>query len=284
MISIIIPLYNKERTISKCIESIISQTYTDWEIIIIDDGSTDNSKVQIQPFLYDKRIKYYYQTNRGVSTARNNGILKAQGDWIIYIDADDYFLPDAFSVLLKNIENSDVSISVGNFYIEDNGKRYKCCKGENGIIKNNYKSWYFKHFLPRAGTTLYKSQILKENLFDENLSRYEDAKSLFDIMRYHKFKYINSPVMVYSLDNTFLSKRSKNIYNDFIFSMDFNGKCFWERILLAMLLNQGLNMYSDNRILLKKIYIKFYHYRYLEIILSFYKRIINKFQMYVQRH
>ncbi|MCI8778348.1 MAG: glycosyltransferase family 2 protein [Bacilli bacterium] len=91
LISIIIPVYNTEDYLDKCLSSIINQTYKNIEIIIIDDGSTDNSKKIIKQYMNkDCRISYYYQNNSGVAIARNSGIDKAQGDYIAFIDSDDY--------------------------------------------------------------------------------------------------------------------------------------------------------------------------------------------------
>lgn len=90
-VSIIVPLYQSASTISKCISSIINQSYTDFELLLIDDGSSDNSKEICQWWQEkDTRIKYIYQENKGVSSARNKGLELAIGEWIIFIDSDDW--------------------------------------------------------------------------------------------------------------------------------------------------------------------------------------------------
>ena len=91
-VSVIIPVYNCERYISEAIESILVQTYESYEIIVIDDGSTDNTPLALQPYI--ETIHYVYQENQGVSAARNHGIDLAQGELIAFLDADDFFLPD----------------------------------------------------------------------------------------------------------------------------------------------------------------------------------------------
>ena len=100
--SIIIPTFNREKFIIKAIESVVSQTFDNWELLIIDDGSTDNTNEVIQSF-NDKRIIYKYQENQERSIARNNGIKYAKGEWICFLDSDDEFLPNHLNVFFKII-------------------------------------------------------------------------------------------------------------------------------------------------------------------------------------
>jgi glycosyltransferase involved in cell wall biosynthesis len=91
--SIILPTYNRAHFLPKAIESILAQTFKDWELIIVDDGSTDNTKEVVTGYT-DPRIKYIYQENQERSAARNNGIAQAHGEYICFLDSDDYFLPE----------------------------------------------------------------------------------------------------------------------------------------------------------------------------------------------
>lgn len=105
--SIVVPLYNKEKYLQRCLISLLHQQYQDFEIILIDDGSTDNSRNIAKKYINkDQRLKYFYQTNKGVSFTRNRGIDLSQGDYIIFIDADDEirsdFLLNLFLVINKN--------------------------------------------------------------------------------------------------------------------------------------------------------------------------------------
>lgn len=109
MISIIIPLYNKATSIKRTIHSVLSQSYTDFELIIINDGSTDNSAEIVNKQFYDKRIRYIYQDNAGVSSARNRGIKEAIGEWILFLDADDILYPNALKILIsKSVFNTNI--------------------------------------------------------------------------------------------------------------------------------------------------------------------------------
>lgn len=104
MFSVVIPLYNKSHTIIKTLQSVIDQTYKNFEIIIINDGSTDNSIEVIQQYFSDKRIKIFNQPNRGVSAARNKGVEVSNGEWISFLDGDDEWHPSYLSIIKKAIE------------------------------------------------------------------------------------------------------------------------------------------------------------------------------------
>ena len=101
-ISIVIPLYNKGFIISETLDSVLAQTFTDFEIIIVNDGSTDNGFEIVSQFS-DKRIKLFQQQNKGAAAARNLGIEKATGELIAFLDADDYWYPNHLEVVLDII-------------------------------------------------------------------------------------------------------------------------------------------------------------------------------------
>lgn len=129
----IVPVYNAEKHINKCITSIINQTYKNFEIIIINDGSTDNS-LKIINIYKNKNIKIYNQKNEGVSSARNKGLDKASGDYIIFVDADDHIEKTMLSFINKQIiKNRDINILKYD-YREDNNNKRKLNK--NKVIIN----------------------------------------------------------------------------------------------------------------------------------------------------
>ena len=258
MISVIIPLYNKESTICRAIMSVINQTMNCWELIIVDDGSTDNSSQLVKSFLYDSRISYYFKNNSGVSCARNEGIKLSKGEWIIFLDADDYFLPDALQILFSNAVKNKTKISVANFYIESKNKRRKYSNfAVEHVSKNNFKECFFRQISPRPGDTLFESSLFKNNIFDEKLSRNEDGEFFFKLMRIYSMAYTPIPIMIYSLDDASMSLSCENIERDFIFILDFKGKRFWEKICLAELLIQGFHIYKDERYRLINKYFKY---------------------------
>ena len=246
MLSIIIPLYNKQAVIARTIESILSQSYINWELIIVDDGSTDGSDEVVRLYLGDQRIRYIRKPNGGVSSARNRGIKEAKGEWICYIDADDYFLPEGLKTMVELAEKYNVKVAAGRFLIEIKKKRFPGVNGKReGVLKENLKEYFKNRVKTREGTTIYQTELLKNHLFDETLSRYEDAKSLFEILRENRMAYTPIDVMTYSLDNLGLSGKVADFSKDFIFSMNFDGKSYWEKMLLGDMLNQGLKLYPE---------------------------------------
>lgn len=116
LISIIVPVYNMEKYIDKCINSIINQTYKNIEIIIVDDGSTDKSSKMIDKYKkIDKRIKVYHKKNGGLSDARNYGLEKATGEYIGFVDSDDYIENNMYEILYNNLIKYKADISVVNY-------------------------------------------------------------------------------------------------------------------------------------------------------------------------
>ena len=100
--SVIVPLYNKENFVENTLKSVLNQNFTDFEVIIVNDGSIDKSEEKVKGF-NDDRIKYFYQENQGASSARNFGIEKANSNYIAFIDADDYWFPNFLQEMFNNI-------------------------------------------------------------------------------------------------------------------------------------------------------------------------------------
>ena len=118
MISIIIPVYNVEKYVRKCLDSVVNQTYKDLEILVIDDGSTDGSGKICDEYKKDNKVRVFHTENRGLSAARNLGLDKAKGEWIGFVDSDDWIEPYMYEVLLKRAEKTGADIVAFKFYQE----------------------------------------------------------------------------------------------------------------------------------------------------------------------
>lgn len=115
-VSIIIPVYNVEKYLSKCVESVLNQTLSNIEVILVDDGSTDGSGEMCDSFRTDDRVRVIHKANGGLSDARNAGTGIATAEYIGYVDSDDYIAPDMYEILYENIRREEADISVCGFY------------------------------------------------------------------------------------------------------------------------------------------------------------------------
>ena len=184
LISIIIPVFNKEFFLERCLESVLKQTYRNIEVILIDDGSTDKSKDICDSYASQyKRVKTVHKNNGGVSSARNLGIDYANGSYIIFVDADDVVSPNYVEILYHYIINSDVDIIMCGLkevhYRQ--GKEFvvnKQLERNEGNILNDFSSIYYNPNIFMGGVYLkiYSTEIIKENKvrYRENISFGED--------------------------------------------------------------------------------------------------------------
>ena len=120
LLSVIVPVYNTDRFLGQCIDSILSQTHTDFEVILVDDGSTDNSgKICDQYAERDQRIKVIHQPNQGVSAARNAALDIAEGEFLGFVDSDDWIDPDMYRVLIKKAEEKNADVVACGMRVND---------------------------------------------------------------------------------------------------------------------------------------------------------------------
>lgn len=128
LVSIVIPVYNAEKTLEKCLESVLMQKYQNTEIILIDDGSADRSAeiCKLYQNKYEDKIIYVYKSNGGPSSARNKGIEISKGKYIAFIDSDDAVSPDMISTLVEAAESHGAEMAVCSYYLVENGTRTSC--------------------------------------------------------------------------------------------------------------------------------------------------------------
>lgn len=174
MISVIIPLYNKENSIKSTIESVLAQTYTDFEIVVVDDGSTDNSVSVVQEFS-DRRVRIINKVNGGVSSARNEGILAAKGEYIAFLDGDDLWHPLYLETLNQLIlDYPDVAIyGIGLDRINDN-KILELTNTEftRGVIHNVWDN--YPGFWTGSSSSSSRQRLIDVGLFDTRMTHGED--------------------------------------------------------------------------------------------------------------
>lgn len=199
-ISIIVPIYNSEKYLKKCIDSLINQTYKNIEIILINDGSKDNSEKIIKTYS-DKRIKYISNQNQGIGKTRNEGIRKSTGEYIMFIDSDDYIKNDCCEKMIKKAHDTDSDLVVSDFYKDINGKiePFPLPDFNTSSLKEN-KNLLLKINLGPCNK-LYKSELIKNNhiTFDETL-KYEDVPFVVQcIKKANRISKINEPLSYYCI-------------------------------------------------------------------------------------
>jgi glycosyltransferase involved in cell wall biosynthesis len=200
MISIVIPLYNKEKHIENTIKSVLDQTYRNFELLIINDGSIDNSLEIVQKF-NDNRIKIIHKNNSGVASTRNLGIQYALGKLIAFLDADDYWDTEYLSVMINFINNfPNASIYCCNYYIvTKSGKEIKSKNIESGYIVDYFKIALNNPIISSSSVIIPKDTFSKTGVFNENIKNGEDLHLWFRIVDSGNIAFNSTPLAYYNL-------------------------------------------------------------------------------------
>ena len=212
LISIIIPVYKVEKYLKKCIESVLNQTYTNLQIILVDDGSPDNcGKICDEYAKKDSRIEVIHKANGGLSDARNVGISKAKGRYIGFVDSDDYIKENMYEILLNLIKKYDADVSICNLYDVIDGNEYIRNK-ENGIREYSRLDILKEVLLDKNIQSYAWNKLYKKELFDEVKypigKKYEDIGTTFYI-----FEKCNK-IVVTSEPEYYYLKRSDSLVNN----------------------------------------------------------------------
>lgn len=187
MISIIIPVYNSEVTLRRCLDSVINQSISDWELILIDDGSTDKSgEICDEYTVKDQRIRVFHKKNGGVSSARNTGLYHAKGKWGAFIDADDFVRESYLGNLLEHSQKQ-VDLVISYAEIHNGNNIQKELYPAKLVDKTNFESIFIENDMnwhTSPWSKLYKRNIIEEHhlRFCEGMDIGEDAVFLFSYM------------------------------------------------------------------------------------------------------
>ena len=218
VISVIVPVYNVEKYLERCLSSIINQTFKNLEIILVDDGSKDSSgKICDEYLKKDRRIKVFHTENKGVCSARNIGIENSKGNWITFVDSDDWLEEEFCEELYKEIirENSDVALCGYYRVIGRNKEKINCDIKDKFVDSNQY---LIKSLNPQTGygfshMKLYRSECIKNIKFNEELVVGEDA--LFNEMISENIKkgvVLSKPLYNYRINQNSVVKRYDEKY------------------------------------------------------------------------
>ncbi|MBR4324303.1 MAG: glycosyltransferase [Bacteroidales bacterium] len=201
-ISIIVPVYKVEKYLQRCLDSIKAQTFTDWECILVDDGSPDNSGMICEKYaVEDERFKVFHQNNAGVSAARNKGLDEAKGDWISFVDSDDWIEKEMLAKLFQSAISNHAEVVISGFNITDGIKKTNEYAPSNGWLKmpNDFK-WYvqgpwsklfLRSYLCNNDIRFPKGIVLAEDLFF-TFQVFYNCKKIYGLESIFYNYYINS--------------------------------------------------------------------------------------------
>jgi glycosyltransferase involved in cell wall biosynthesis len=197
IVSVIIPTYNRSKLVRQTINSVLAQNYKDFEILVIDDGSTDNTKQTIAE-IKDDRTKYFYKNNGGVSSARNLGLKNVQGQFICFLDSDDLWPNNFLATMTANLQNNS---QYGAAYC------MRTLLFENGSTKPSYQKGFFssgkitqqlfeKTFI-QTSAICFRKKVLEGIFFDESLTNGEDVDVWLRVSTRTQFLFVPDIQIIY---------------------------------------------------------------------------------------
>ncbi len=268
--SIITPTYNRAHTIERAIDSILRQSYQNFEMIIIDDGSTDNTSEIVEKYLNDPRIRYIGPNkNGGVNVARNIGLKNVSKDseWVTFLDSDDEFFPDALEKMKKTLELNPAYNYFRFSVVYDNGEAACFTKDDNTIL--DYEGTLKQEDVSGEWVVTMRKKILDDGFkFEESVNAFESI-SWYALSKVENCLYSKNNVRIYQLDNEGLLRqaiKTKNYYKNQI-----KGISLYLKLYSNDLKIYNKNDYAEQLYVLANAYFKLRNYK--QGILNIYKAI-----------
>lgn len=224
--SIIIPVFNKELFVSNTLKSVLSQTFSDFEIIIVNDGSTDGSE-EIILTMQDERIRYFYKENEGVAIARNFGILQSKAAFVCFLDADDYWYPTflevMYSYILKFPEQSVFACAI-EIETQKNTfpAQYSITKKDTFKIVNFFEASQKESVLWTSSVAVRKAVFDKVGCFDITIKKGEDTELWIRIGLEYSVVFVWQILARYVFDNKSISRNSAYFFEKYTFQKHAN--------------------------------------------------------------
>lgn len=216
-ISVIIPVYNVSEYLDECLTSVVNQNYSNYEVIVVNDGSTDNSLEIAKKYekKYKKLIKVYDKENGGLSSARNYGIKKSTGEYLFFVDSDDYILPNCLEVIGKNINENKCDILVYSFLIGDEKKYNRMFDNQIDDLNKRYIVG-----MPNAINKVFKKELYVDNGIEFPLGLYYEDLATSPKLALHtnNIAFIEEPLYFYRIrPNSIMTNKEYNPKVDAIF-------------------------------------------------------------------
>ncbi len=192
-VSVIIPVYNRADFLTEAVDSVLNQTWTDFEILVVDDGSTDRTRDAT--VRYGDRIRYFYQDHGGPSRARNFGASKAHGHFLAFLDSDDTWEPNKLEVQMRFLKSHpEVKlISCGSYYIGNSRRRKMALKGNR--FGDLFLDLYKRSFINTSGVVLSRDCFCQVGPFDETIQTAEDYDLWLRVARHFPIAFLEAPLV-----------------------------------------------------------------------------------------
>ncbi len=217
LVSVIITCYNYGKYLAQCVESVLSQSYRDLEIIIVNDGSTDNTDEVIANYLSDPRIRSIKQANAGQANAKNTGILNANGAFLAFLDADDRWLPDKLEKQLACFDNPDVGVVYCRArYLDEESNEFDYDMMAEYLQprRGRVSEWLvFDNFIQFSSSVVKKQCFEKFGAFDETLKMGIDWDLWLRLSTVYEFDYVDERLIFYRMGHS--GQMSKNMEERF---------------------------------------------------------------------
>ena len=205
VVSVVIPSYNRAHQLGRALRSVLAQTFQDWEVIVVDDASKDNSE-EVVKALHDGRIRYLrHESNRGGSAARNTGIRAATGEYVGFLDSDDEWLPEKLAIQLEVFKTSDLEqlgvVTCPKFMVYDGRQKVRPPRRKRPFARGwVYKQLLRRHMVVPWGTSsllVRRDALTEENLFDESLPHSQDWDFIFRLSRQWQIETVETPLILF---------------------------------------------------------------------------------------
>ncbi len=295
-ISVIIPVYNTEEYLKECLDSIIEQTLKNLEIIIVNDGSTDNSKEICEEYASkDNRIKIIYQKNQGAAIARNKGIAMAKGEYLYFLDSDDYIAADMLEKMLNKIEQEQADICICKYYDVNANKKISLSEISlrTQLIpkKNTFNVYDVPQNIFQICSIPTWNKLYKKSFIDKYALKYQNLSSCNDhffndisLVLASSITYLTEPLFFHRLDNKNSITSKRYLYAENVFKAGEEIKkylkninkfelveiSFYKIVLISFIYEYNLLKSPKKRLKLLILAIRFFLKKYLLYFLIFY--------------
>ena len=257
LISVIVPVYNVERHVERCIKSILTQTHTDIEVIIVNDGSTDSSGSICRSF-NDKRIKYFEKSNGGLASARNYALDRATGEYLCCVDSDDYIEPDCLAFCIEKAKETSADIVLCG-YLMENGDKKQTINAYEGIylgkeinerlpelkakniIDPAWNKLYRMSFIKNSGIRFPEGEIYEDTDFNLKLLRFNPKIAITERCFYHYILHMGSITRRYNPEKLITIKKRALLLKDVSEGIDDYCDFYYVKSVLSSIMDMFLS-------------------------------------------